>query len=77
MSSRETKHAVLIALGDRLARHASLTLCLPFLCRYKCQYDPEDRSSEIANVTLDMERGPRKYDIKGKNIPNGRGKLQP
>jgi hypothetical protein len=36
MSSGETVHAVPIALGDRLARHASLTLCLPFLCRYKC-----------------------------------------
>jgi hypothetical protein len=77
MSSGETVHAVSIAVVDRFIRHISLTLCLPFLCRYECQYGSKDGSSETVNVTLDMECGPRKYDIKGKNVPNGRGKSQP
>jgi hypothetical protein len=77
MSSGETVHNVPIAVGDHLARQATLTFCLPFLCRYECQYGPQDRSLETVNVTPDMERGPRKYDIKGKNFPNGRGKSQP
>jgi hypothetical protein len=29
------------------------------------------------NVTPDVERGPQKYDVKGKNVPNGHRKLQP
>jgi hypothetical protein len=36
MSSGETVHIVAIVLGDRLARHTSLTLYLSFLCRYEC-----------------------------------------
>jgi hypothetical protein len=76
MSSGEIVLPVPIAVGDRLARHASLTLCLPFLCRYECQYGPKDRSDETLNITPDMERGPRKYDIKGKNVSNGRRKSQ-
>jgi hypothetical protein len=77
MSSGETVHNVPIAVGDRLARQVFLTFCLPFLRRYKCQYGYQDRFAEIVNVTPDMERGPRKYDIKGKNVPNGRGKSEP
>ena len=74
MPFNEIVHAVPIMLGHRLACHASLTLCLSFLCRYKCQYGLKDKSNEIVNVTLDMEHGPQKYNIKRKNIPNGRGK---
>jgi hypothetical protein len=77
MSSGETVHAVLIVVGDRLACHASLIFCLPFLCRYECQYGPHDKSGKTVNVTLDMERGPRKYDIKEKNVSNDCGKSQP
>jgi hypothetical protein len=74
MLSEETVHAVPVALRDRLTRHASLTLCLSFLYRYECQYGLIDRSNEILNVTPDMECGPRKYNIKGKNVHNSRGK---
>jgi hypothetical protein len=77
MSSGEIVHNVPIAVGDRLAHQASLTFCLSFLRRYECQYGPQDKSAETVNITPDMERGPRKYDIKEKNVPNGRGKSQP
>jgi hypothetical protein len=76
MLFRETMHVVLIALCDRLARHASLTLCLLFFYTYKCQYVLNDRSDKTLNVISVMECGPQKYDIKGKNVPNGRGKSQ-
>ena len=77
MLSKETVHAVSIALHNHLAHHASLTLYLSFLCRYECQYGPTDRSNEILNITSNMECGPQKYNIKGKNVHNGHRKLQP
>jgi hypothetical protein len=72
MLFKEIVQAVPIALCDRLGRHTSLTLCLPFLCRYEFQYGLKDRSNETLNVTSNMERKPEKYDVS-----NSRGKLQP
>ena len=74
MSSKKTMHVVPIMVGNHLARHAFLTLCLPFHCRYKLQYGLKDRSSKTVNI---VERGPQKYDIKRKSVPNNYGKSQP
>ena len=75
MLFKETMHAMPIALHDRLARHASLTLCLTFLYTYECQYGLNDRSNKTLNIIPVMECGPQKYDIKRKNIPNSHKKL--
>lgn len=75
--SKKTVQAVPIVLSDRLACHTLLILCLFFFCRYECQYGLKDRFDKTLNVTPDMKHGPRKYNIKVKNIPNRRGKSHP
>jgi hypothetical protein len=37
-----------------------------------CRYGPKDKSDRVVNITPDMETKSQKYDLKGKNVRNGR-----
>jgi hypothetical protein len=47
------------------------------MCRYHCQYGPNDNASHIPEVTKDMYQKKRKLDAKGKYVPNGKGHTGP
>ena len=47
------------------------------VCRYHCQYGPNDNASHIPVVTKDMYHKKRKLDAEGKFVPNGKGHTCP
>lgn len=52
-------------------------MVLYFRHRYECQYGPKDLSDKVLTITPEMETKKPKYNVKGKLIPNGRGKGRP
>lgn len=68
-------HETTLATNGSETADANVTLYIRH--RYECQYGPKDLSDKVLTITPDMETKKPKYNVKGKLIPNGRGKAQP
>ncbi len=46
-------------------------------CKYHCQFGHEDKTKVVQNITMDLLKSNPKLNLKGKQVPNGKGHKGP
>jgi len=49
--------------------HKYHKICWLVVCKYQCQYDPNDLTNVVKDITQNHNATPKKLDINGKIIP--------